>query len=255
MATSSASSPSSASARAKIRIETGPKRTRTYLAGIVVADTIQPRLVWEHRYFPQYYFPLDDVDSGLLVATDKTKNIPNLGSAHYFDVVVGDRVAPAAAWTFPESDIEELRDAVRFDWNAMDSWFEEDEEVTIHARDPYTRLDALASSRHIQVAINGFTVADSTNSRILFETNMPTRYYLPKTDVRMDLIRKTESQTHCPYKGSADTLSIEVDGTLVENVAWSYSKPLAESQPIVGLVAFLNEKVDLYVDGVLQAKP
>lgn len=252
--TSTASSTGSA-ARPKIRIEAGPKRTRNYLSGIVVGDTIAPVLVWEHRYFPQYYFPIGDVNAEFLIATDKTKVIRNLGTAHYFDVVVGDRVAPAAAWTFPDSELPQLRGVIRFEWDAMDSWFEEDEEVTVHARDPYTRIDALASSRHIQVAINGFTVADSTNTRIVFETNMPTRYYIPKTDVRMDLLRETDNQTHCPYKGSADTFSMEVDGDLVADIAWSYAKPLAESQPIVGLVAFLNEKVDIYIDGVLQDKP
>ncbi|MFV1989505.1 MAG: DUF427 domain-containing protein [Acidimicrobiales bacterium] len=249
-----ANTQSDGSTRAKIRIETGPKRTRTYVSGIPVADTISPLLVWEHRFYPQYYFPRTDVNTELLVSNAVTKSIPNLGVAEYFDVVVGTRTIPNAAWAFPESDITELRDAIRFEWDAMDSWFEEDEEVSVHARDPYTRLDILASNRHIQVAINGFTVADSSNARLLFETGMPTRYYLPKTDVRMDLVRTTESETHCPYKGTAETFSMEVDGTLVKNIAWSYAKPLAESQSIVGLVAFLNEKVDIYVDGVLQGQ-
>jgi uncharacterized protein (DUF427 family) len=246
---------SDSSNRVKIRVETGAKRTRTYLSGIVVGDTTSPLLVWEHRYYPQYYFPQADVNSDLLISNGVTKEIPNLGTAHYFDVVVGDRTAPNAAWTFPESGVSEIAGAIRFEWEAMDSWFEEDEEVSVHARDPYTRLDALASNRHVQIAINGFTVADSRNTRMLFETGMPTRYYLPKTDVRMDLVRATESQTHCPYKGSADTLSMEVDGQLIKNIAWTYSKPLAESQPIVGLVAFLNEKVDVYIDGEIQARP
>lgn len=241
--------------QAKIQIETGPKRTRTYLGGLAVGDTTSPLLVWEHRYFPQYYIPKSDVSMDNLIVNGKTKTFPNLGTAQYFDVVVGERTAASAAWAFPDSDIVELREAIRFEWSAMDAWFEEDEEVVVHARDPYTRLDALASSRHIQVAINGFTVADSHNSRMLFETGMPTRYYLPKTDVRMDLIRETDGETHCPYKGTADTLSMEVDGKLVENIAWTYAKPLAESQPIVSLVSFLNEKVDIYVDGVLQDRP
>lgn len=230
----------------------GPKRVRTYLSGQLVADTIAPVYVWEHRYFPQYYLPLSDFTDGVLVATDKTKEFPNLGTAQYFDVVVNNKVAAAGAWAFPDSEIEEIRQAVRVEWDAMDSWFEEDEQVIVHARDPYTRIDALDSSRHVQIAINGYTVADSTNATFVFETGMPTRYYLPKTDVRMDLLSETGAQTHCPYKGTADTMTAVVDGTEVANIAWSYAKPLAESQNIVGKVAFLTEKADVYLDGVLQ---
>ena len=98
----------------------------------------------------------------------------------------------------------------------MDSWFEEDEEVYTHARDPYTRVDILASSRRVRVLLDGIELADSTSSMMLFETGLPVRYYLPKTHVRMDLLERSQTVTYCPYKGRADTWSVRVDGILHE---------------------------------------
>jgi len=133
----------------------------------------------------------------------------------------------------------------------MDSWFEEDEEVYTHARDPYTRVDILASSRRVRVLLDGIELADSTSSMMLFETGLPVRYYLPKTHVRMDLLERSQTVTYCPYKGRADTWSVRVDGILHEDLAWTYPAPLPESQKIAGRVAFYNEKLDIEIDGVL----
>jgi uncharacterized protein (DUF427 family) len=137
----------------------------------------------------------------------------------------------------------------------MDAWFEEDEEVFTHPRDPYTRVDILPSSRHVRVEVDGVTLAESASPRLLFETGLPVRYYLPKTHVRMDLLTPTDSESHCPYKGQAQWWSVRVGDSLHEDLAWSYRAPLPESQKIAGLVAFYNEKVDIYVDGVLQERP
>jgi uncharacterized protein (DUF427 family) len=137
----------------------------------------------------------------------------------------------------------------------MDHWFEEDEEVYVHARDPYTRIDILPSSRRVRVEIDGVTIADTTNGAFLYETGLPTRYYIPKTDVRMDLFTPTELKTACPYKGTARYWSVAVDGAIHDNVVWGYDTPLAESQKVAGLVSFYNEKVDIYVDEVLQERP
>ena len=109
-----------------------------------------------------------------------------------------------AALAYPTSPIEELRDHVRLDWEAMDAWFEEDEEVYFHPRDPYTRVDILPSSRRVRVEVDGVTVADSHNPRILFETGLPPRYYVPKTDVRLDLLDSHRHRDRCPYKGEAE---------------------------------------------------
>jgi uncharacterized protein (DUF427 family) len=107
----------------------------------------------------------------------------------------------------------------------------------------------------VRVEVDGVTVADSTNASFLFETNLPTRYYLPKTDVRMDLLTPTDLATHCPYKGTARYWSVEANGETRENLVWGYDSPLPESQRIMGLVSFYNEKLDIYIDEVLEEKP
>jgi len=169
--------------------------------------------------------------------------------------MAGGKQARSAALRYEDSPIEELRDAIRLDWDAMDAWFEEDEEVFTHARDPYTRVDILPSSRHVRVEVDGVTIAESTSPRLLFETGLPVRYYLPKTHVRMDLLAPTDTVSHCPYKGEAEWWAIQTGDELHDDLAWSYRTPLPESQKIAGLVAFYDEKVDVYVDGVLQDRP
>ena len=241
--------------RGRVRAEDGPKRIRVYLGGEVIADTRNAKLVWEKKFYPVYYFPPEDVRTELLTGTDTTKSSPSLGEAKFFSVKGGQTAVPDAAYTYPESPIEEISGYIALDWKAMDHWFEEDEEVFVHARDPYTRIDILRSSRHVEIVINGVKVADSHQPTMLFETGLPTRYYLPKTDVRMDLMTPTDLETHCPYKGTADYWSVDAGDELAENIVWSYKHPTHESSKIAGLVAFYDEKVDVYVDGELQDKP
>jgi uncharacterized protein (DUF427 family) len=241
--------------RRGIRIEPGTKHVRVYLGGQVVADTIHPVLVWEVPYYPTYYFPTVDVRTELMEADGGVQHSPSRGDGRTFAVSAGGRTAQRAALRYADSPIEELRDLVRFDWHSMDAWFEEDEQVFTHPRDPYTRVDILASSRHVRVEVGGTTVAESTGTRMLFETGLPVRYYLPKTHVRMDLLTPTESVSHCPYKGQAEYWSVRASDGVREDLAWSYRAPFAESQKIAGLIAFYNENVDIYVDGVLQDRP
>jgi uncharacterized protein (DUF427 family) len=241
--------------RGQVRVEVSQKRVRTYLGGELVADSRRPVLVWEVPYYPAYYFPIEDVRGDLLVPTATVTHSPSRGDAHHFTVKAGGSEAIDAAWTYPDSPIEALRSLVRIDWNAMDSWFEEDEEVFVHPRDPHSRVDALPSSRHVRVVIDGVTMAESTHPTLLFETGLPARYYLPKTDVRMDLLTPTDNVTHCPYKGTARYWSARVGDTTVENIAWSYPTPLPESIKVAGLVAFYNEHVDIWVDGELETRP
>ena len=144
---------------------------------------------------------------------------------------------------------------IRLEWDAMDAWFEEDEEVFTHPRDPYTRVDILHSSRHVRIEVDGVTIAESTKPTLLFETGLPPRYYLPKTHVRMDLLSPTGTVTHCPYKGQAEHWSVEAGERIHADLAWSYPTPLPESQKIAGLVSFYNERIDLYVDAALQERP
>jgi uncharacterized protein (DUF427 family) len=240
--------------RGRVRTERGAKRVRAYLGGELVADTTAPVLVWESPHYPTYYFPVTDVRTDLLEADGGSAHSPSRGDATTFTVRAGGKEAPGAALRYLDSPIEELRDLVRLDWGAMDAWFEEDEEVFTHARDPYTRVDILPSSRHVRVEVDGEMIAESTSPRLLFETGLPVRYYLPKTHVRMDLLIPTETESHCPYKGQAEWWSVRAGDAVHEDLAWSYRTPLPESQKVAGLVAFYNEKVDIYVDGVLQER-
>ncbi|MFG1611340.1 DUF427 domain-containing protein [Nonomuraea wenchangensis] len=238
-------------ARGRVRVERTAKRVRAYLGGRAVADTTAALLVWEVPYYPTYYFPLADVEESALKATGATTHSPSRGEGVVHTVTSGAAEAPDAALTYPDSPLEEIRGHVRFEWDAMDAWFEEDEEVYVHPRDPYTRVDILPTSRHVRVEVDGVTVADSRGARVLFETGLPARYYLPKTDVRLDLLERTDTVTHCPYKGTAEYWSVNGQ----EDLAWSYRTPLPESERIAGLVAFYNEKLDIYVDGELQERP
>ncbi len=238
-----------------IRIEAGAKRVRAFLGGELVADTIRPQLVWEAPYYPTYYFPVADVRGELLDAQDGLAHSPSRGDATVFSVSAGGKRVAHAALRYRDSPIAGLRDLIRLEWEAMDAWFEEDVEVFTHPRDPYTRVDILPSSRHVRVDVAGVTVAESTSPRLLFETGLPVRYYLPKTHVRMELLELTDTVTHCPYKGAAQSFSIRAGGQLHEQLAWSYPTPLPESQAIAGLVAFYNEKLDIAVDGALLQRP
>jgi uncharacterized protein (DUF427 family) len=239
----------------RIRVEAGSKRVRVMLGGEAVADSTRVKLVWEKPYYPTYYFPEDDVRLDLLVDSGDTDRSPSRGEAAVMAAQVGDRdVADAARW-YRASKIEELSGYLTFRWAAMDAWFEEDEEVYVHARDPYTRIDILPSSRHVEVHVGGTKVADSANPRLLFETGLPVRYYLPKTDVRMDLLTPSELHTECPYKGSARYYHVTIDGTTYENLVWWYPFPVEESSRIAGLVCFYDEKVDVVVDGIEMKRP
>ncbi len=243
------------SKRGRVKTEPGQKRVRAYLAGTLVADTTSPLLVWEKPYYPTYYIPAADVNTELLEATGETTRSPSRGTATLHTVAVnGTEAVEAAAW-YTESPIETIEDHIRLDWKAMTSWFEEDEEVFVHPRDPYTRIDILPSSRHFLIEVNGVTVAESTNARILFETGLPARYYLPKTDVRMDLLEESDLQTSCPYKGTASYYHVHADDGLDENIVWWYPAPLEESSRVAGYVCFYNEKVDIHIDGRLQERP
>jgi uncharacterized protein (DUF427 family) len=240
--------------RGRIRVESGAKRVRAFLGGEVVVDTARPTLVWEAPYYPTYYFPLADVRAELR-PDGGSLHSPSRGDGRTFTVRAGRREAPGAAMRYEDSPIAELRDLVRLDWQTMDAWFEEDEEVFTHPRDPYTRVDILASSRHVRVEVGGATIAESASPRLLFETGLPARYYLPKTHVRLDLLIPSATVTHCPYKGQAEYWSVPSPDGVQADLAWSYRTPLPESQKIAGLIAFYNEKIDIYVDGVVQERP
>ena len=237
-----------------VRIEQGPKRVRAYLNGELVADTYKPLLVWEIPYYPTYYIPATDI-AAELIPSGQTEHKAGLGDGEILHVKTGAGTADNAARRYSSSPAEALRDAVRLDWASMSEWLEEDEPVYTHPRDPYKRVDILASSRLVRVEIDGLTVAESDQPRLLFETGLPTRYYLPLTSVRMELLRPSDSSTHCPYKGNAAYWSVDTGTRVHKDVVWIYRTPLPESQKIAGLACFYNERVDIYLDGEKLPKP
>ena len=205
--------------------------------------------MWENPSYPAYYVPVADVRTDLLVPTATVTHSPSRGDACNFTVRVGGDERVDAAWQYRESPIEELRDHIRFDWDAMDAWFEEDVEVFAHPRSPYTRIDILPTSRVVRVELDGVVLAESPRALVLLETGLPPRWYIPKVDVRMDLLVPTDAVSHCPYKGQAEYWSARVGDELEENVVWSYRTPLPESERVAGYVAFFDERVDVFVDG------
>ncbi|HLY45045.1 MAG TPA: DUF427 domain-containing protein [Stellaceae bacterium] len=242
----------------KITFETSPRRVRVKFNGEWVADSTKARLLFETRHLPVYYFPRGDVRMDLMAPTDHHTFCPYKGTAAYWTLRVGDRVAENAVWGYPEpyDEVAAIGDFVAFYWDRVDHWYEEDEEIFVHPRDPYKRVDAIASSRHVQVILGGETVADTRRARFLFETRLPTRYYIPPEDVRMDLLAPSEKRTACPYKGKARYWSAKIGERVFPDIVWSYPEPIAECPTIKGLLAFFNEQVDaILVDGVEVPRP
>lgn len=237
------------------RVEVSQKRVRTMFGGETIADTTRAQLVWEVPYYPAYYLPRDDVCGEFIMPNGRTRSSPyGLGAAELFDVVAGGRSASDAAWCHVEPPVAVLRGLIRFEWNAMDRWLEEDEEVIVHPRSPYTRVDVLPSSRHIEVVIDEVKLADTHRAMALHETGRPVRWYLPRADIRMDLLTPTPTRTGCPYKGWATYWSVDT-GKLSVDVAWSYPRPLPESARIADLICIWDHNVETIIDGITDAIP
>ncbi len=232
-------------------VQAGVKRVRAYSQGELVVDAVAPLLVWEHPYFPQYFFLESDLEAELRPKGHGPRS-KVLGPSELFDVVLGTRVVSQAASRFPDAPVDAMRAAVTLSWSAFDTWLEEDEVVHTHPRSPYVRIDALPSSRHVTVKVAGQVIADSHRPVVLFETGLTPRFYLPRVDVRMDLLTPTPTLSHCPYKGTASYWSVAVDGTQIPDVVWGYVTPLPEAAAVAGLVAFWPEKsadLKVSVDG------
>lgn len=238
------------------RVEPTPRWIRVQFGGTMIADSKRALLLIQYgpNGLPTYYFPPADVRMEVL---EPTLAEPSADGRVYYPVQVGDQVAKRAAWTYrdPPPDLAALRGYVSFAWGAMDAWYEEAEEIFVHARDPHKRVDVVAGSRHVRVVINGETVADTRRPYLLFETSLPTRYYIPQEDVRMDLLEPSSLVTHCPYKGTATYWSARLGDQVAKNVVWCYEDPILECPKIKGLLCFFNERVDLYVDEELQERP
>ncbi len=241
-----------------IDVEPCPKRVRVEFGGETVADSLGVLTLREQGHLPVYYFPKADVRMDLMTPTDHQTHCPHKGDARYWTIAAGGATAENAVWAYddPFEQMAILKDHVAFYWNKMDRWLEEDEEVLVHARDPRKRIDIIPSTRPVRVVLGGETVADSSDAMFLFETDLPTRYYLPPADVRTDLLTPTETRTRCPYKGEAVYWSAAVGGATFDDVVWSYPDPIVESSRIKDRLCFYNENVDaVFVDGIEQPKP
>jgi uncharacterized protein (DUF427 family) len=243
--------------RGLILFEDSPRRIRGVLAGETVVDSARAKLLHEHGHLPLYYFPREDVRMDLLEPTDHHTRCPYKGEASYWSVRVGDTVAENAAWGYPEplDDAPPLADYVAFYWNRLDSWYEEDEEAIVHARDPYHRVDPVRSSRHVVIRLGDEVIADSTCPVALFETGLPTRWYLPLDDVRADVLAPSEKRTGCAYKGFASYWSVRLGDAFEEDLVWTYREPRRGMEVIKDLACFFNERVDVEVDGVREERP
>ncbi len=220
-----------------------------------VFDTTMAVYVWEWPNYPQYYIPVADVDPAVLVDEEHPEHLRR-GPARRMGLSVGDVRKPGCAHLFGDGALAGLSGMVRFDWDAFDSWFEEDEEIFVHPRNPYARVDALRSNRDIRVELDGVVLAEAATSVMVFETGLPTRYYLDRTAVRFEHLIPTDTRTACPYKGrTTGYWSVRTGETVHPDLAWCYDFPTRQLLPIAGLVAFYNEKVDIFLDGEQLERP
>lgn len=195
-----------------------PRRVRAYRHGRCVLDTTAARYVWLRPHYPAWFVPESDVRLDLLPPD-----------------------APR--------QVDALPGYVHIPWAVAQHWFEEDDEVYVHPRDPYKRVDIRASSRHVRVSLDGVVLAESRRPVLLFETSLPTRYYLPMLDVRLELLTPSDTSTGCPYNGTAQYWTVTVNDHAHRDLVWSYRHPYPDLAGIAGRLCFYNERVDLDIDG------
>ncbi|MBM4263259.1 MAG: DUF427 domain-containing protein [Deltaproteobacteria bacterium] len=241
-----------------VHVSESPRHVRVFLGGETIASSKRAKLVREAEVLPCYYFPKEDVRTELLSLATEISECPHKGTANYYSIRAGSKVEEAGAWSYrnPSPAASAIKDHFAFVWPKMDKWMEEEEELYIHARDPYKRVDAIPSARHVRVVIDGQTVAETRRPCLVFETNHPVRYYIPQGDVRMDLLIRSATKSRCPYKGPASYWSVQLGNETFNDLVWGYLDTIPECPKIKGLVCFWHERgCDIYVDGELVAQP
>ncbi|SEG84799.1 Uncharacterized conserved protein, DUF427 family [Actinacidiphila yanglinensis] len=236
-------------------VEPSPRRVRGLVGGRCVFDTTDAKYVWAWPGYPQYCIPLRDIAEGLL--TDEGKTMPlGIGGGRRQTLKVDGLTRSGAAWVWDDTAPEEIRGSAGFRWEAIDAWFEEDEQVFVHPRSPYTRVDALRSGRTVRIEVDGEVIADAPSTVMVFETGLPTRYYLDRVHVDWNRMVPTATVTSCPYKGrTSGYWSVRTSSAVHSDLAWAYDFPTRQLSPIAGLVAFYNEHVDLFLDGERLPRP
>lgn len=236
-------------------IEPVPRRIRAVLAGEIVLDTTAAVYVWEWPNYPQYYIPMTDIRSNLLVDEQHTQKLSR-GTARRYALQVNGVNRPSALRAYGEDAIDGLNGMARLEWDALDAWYEEDEQVFVHPRNPYTRVDAVRSTRAVRIELDGVLLGQSSSPVMVFETGLPTRYYLNRTELNLEHLVPTDTVSSCPYKGNTSSYwSVRVGDTIHPDLAWAYDFPTRQLLPIAGLVAFYNEKVDITLDGIPLDRP
>lgn len=238
------------------RVERTARHIRVRAGDTLVADSDRALFLswYGPTRLPTYALPDRDVRTELLRASPTPGDDPAMVD---HDIHIGDLVIERAAKLLDKVPEEAHRAEGHwtFLWDDGVRWFEEAEEVHIHARDPKHRVDAIPSDRHVRVEVDGEVVAESTRPVAVFETSLPTRWYLPPEDVRQDLLTPSGTVTHCPYKGQARYWSVRAGGSDHQDLVWSYPDPIDEQPRLAGLLSFYNEHVDLVIDGVRVPRP
>lgn len=233
-------------------LEPTPKRIRVQVGGETIADSRRAMMLHESGLQPIYYFPPEDVRGDMLAPSERHTWCPKKGQASYYTIRAGGRVVEDGAWYYsgPIPEAPPIKGLIAFYWDRMDRWLEEGEEVVVHPRDPYHRIDILGTDRHVRVLLEGEVLAESRRAVALFESNLPPRWYLPAEDLVVEL-EPSVTVTRCPYKGTAAYYS----AAGIDDVIWYYADPLPEVGRIKGLLCFFNEKVDIELDGEVQGRP
>lgn len=227
-----------------------PRRMRAIVGSRVVLDSLRGRLLHETGELPVLYFPREDYDLDALVPSQTTTVCPIRGKVSYWSVRQDGVTLPDAVWSYqePPREYEWLRDYLAFDYDAPDAWLCEDERLYGHLRDPFHRVDVFESSRQVTVKVGERMIARTVRPRLLFETGLAVRAYLPATDVEAGLLWPSATRTICPYKGEAWHWTLRVDGREIEDAAWSYETPLPEAFAIKGCLCFYDSKVDVTIE-------
>lgn len=231
--------------------EPSSRWVRGVVGSTAVVDSRHQILVWEPgAMVAEYAYPESHVRGDLLRVSKNDDAAREYWrpkcDVEWYDLVVGDRAIPNAAWKWKTPGLEGY---IALTWfTDKIKWFEEDEAVFAHPRSPFARIDVLPSSRQVRVLSDGVVLAESTGAVALFESGLPTRFYLSEEDVHWETLVQVDLETVCPYKGRCDKYWRTRNGS--EAIAWRYDHPAHQVSAIQGRVAFYNEKVELLVDGV-----
>lgn len=218
-----------------------PQRIRGEVAGAEIASTTSARMLHETRMLPRWYLPRSDVAVGLLEPSETSTHCPFKGDARYWNLRVGDSVVSDAFWEYPEPlpDAPPLADLLAPDLEKLTSWWEEDEKVLGHPKDPFHRVDPRRSSRTVTISVNGAVVASTHRPLAVDETGLPTQWYIPVADLDDGLLTPTETSTVCPYKGRARYRSVRASGGPIVDGAWGYEHSQEGMERLAGHVCFV----------------